>query len=181
MILYTLYRKNYFFIHFENINLVNIRYSKHCVSLSRKRLAVHVLGRGGRYALPHRIEFDPLFPPPTGFGNNEEKRISESKASSILRYFSVYMERAHVNLLWIFRITRNTWRISPPPTSEHKGKFSQARKKFIQTRCGQRDFKTFGRRRARKLVGYTATRVATELFVVYCNKLWWTAEPASLM
>lgn len=128
MILYTLYRKNYFFIHFENINLVNIRYSKHCVSLSRKRLAVHVLGRGGRYALPHRIEFDPLFSPPTGFGNNEEKRISESKASSILRYFSVYMERAHVNLLWIFRITRNTWRISPPLPANTRGSLAKLEK-----------------------------------------------------
>lgn len=101
-----------------------------------------------------------------------------------LRYFGIsryiYGTRTRESLVNLSHNSEYLTNISPP-TSEHKGKFSQARKKFIQTRCGQRDFKTFGRRRARKLVGYTATRVATELFVVYCNKLWWTAEPASLM
>lgn len=90
------------FFYILKINPVNIRYyTNRCVSLSRKRLAVHVLGRGGgKYALPHRIEFDPLFPPPTGFGNNEEEenfRVEGIFDTSV--FLGIYMERAHVNLL----------------------------------------------------------------------------------
>lgn len=57
-------------------------------------------GEGGKYALPHRIEFDPLFPSPTGFGNNEEEenfRVEGIFDTSV--FLGIYMERAHVNLL----------------------------------------------------------------------------------
>lgn len=146
-----------------------------------KKIGRTRIGERGKVCAPAPYRVRSIIPPADRI--REQRREENFRVEGIFDtsvFLGIYGTRTRESLVNLSHNSEYLTNISPP-TSEHKGKFSQARKKFIQTRCGQRDFKTFGRRRARKLVGYTATRVATELFVVYCNKLWWTAEPASLM
>lgn len=186
IMLYTLHRNNYFFYTLWKLILSSwyTLFETLCFAVCRKKDWPYTYWGEGEGMRSRTVSSSIHYSPRRPDSGTTKRREFPSRRH--LRYFGIsryiYGTRTRESLVNLSHNSEYLTNTSPPPTSgEHKGKFSQARKKFIQTRCGQRDFKTFSRRRARKLVGYTATPVATELFVVYCNKLWWTAEPASLM
>lgn len=158
------------FLYILKINPVNIRYSNRCVSLSRKRLAVHVLGRGGKVCAPAPYRVRSIIPLADRI--REQRRGREFPSRRHLRYFGIsryiYGTRTRESLVNLSHNSEYLTNTSLPLPANTWGSLGKLEKNL--SRHGA-DNAISKRLAGGKLVGYTATRVATELFVVYCNKL----------